>query len=417
MVIALATRLPGLGSPPFLVFDEVFYAPDALDTLQWGAERGRAVHPPLGKLLIAAGIRVFGFTPVGWRIAALLAGVAVVGLSAAVVHRLTGRPRLACAAGLLVALDGVMFTTGRLAMLDVFVALFVMLATWCLARAWAAGPEEARVRRWAGVGAIVAASLGGSVKWSSLWILPVVAVVLCILDWRTREAGWPRRKGLAATVALVLLLPLPIYLATWIPREVGPARLTPAQFLDQQREVAEFHLKLRPSNSNASSGVTWLWLEDPTRLYLETCEPEMSGQPTRICPKHAEHLTEVRILSLANPVVWVTGLAGVLGLVGLLLRRRRGMAAWLLALTATQWVPWIINPRAAYTFYQASLIPLLVVGAAVSFAATTHRRWRRTAGVMVVAAFGCFVFFYPLWVGQPLSPAAYALRMWLPRWV
>jgi dolichyl-phosphate-mannose--protein O-mannosyl transferase len=375
------------------------------------------VHPPLGKLLIAAGIRVFGFTPVGWRFAALVAGVAVVGLSAAVVHRLTGRPRLACAAGLLVAFDGVMFTTGRLAMLDVYGALFVMLATWFLARAWSAAPAEHRVRRWSGVGATVAASLGGSVKWSALWILPVVAVVLCILDWRTRAAGRPRRKAVAVTVALAVLLPLPIYLATWIPRAVGPARLTPSQFVQQQREVAEFHLKLRPSNSNASSGVTWLWLEDPTRLYRETCEPEMSGQPTRVCPRHGGQVTEVRILSLANPFVWVTGLAGVLGLVGLLVRRRRGVAAWLLALAATQWVPWIINPRAAYTFYQASLIPLLVVGAAVSFAATTHRRWRRSAVVVLLAAFAGFAFFYPLWVGRPLSPAAYALRMWLPRWV
>ena len=42
MALALVTRLPLLGYPKVLVFDEVYYAPDAVDTLQWAAEHGRA---------------------------------------------------------------------------------------------------------------------------------------------------------------------------------------------------------------------------------------------------------------------------------------------------------------------------------------------------------------------------------------
>lgn len=415
MAVAAATRLPLLAHPPFMVFDEVFYAPDALDTLQWGAERGRAVHPPLGKLLIAGGIRIFGFTPLGWRFAALVAGVLVVGITAAVVNRLTGRPKLACLAGLLVALDGVMFTTGRLAMLDVFVALFVMAAAWFLARAWTA-TDSRRAARWAGVGAVAAASLGGSVKWSSLWILPVVAVVMWVIDWQRNDRGWPRRKALAATTLVLVALPPVIYLATWIPRAVGPARLTPSQFVEQQKEVAEYHLDLRPTNSNASPGATWLWLDDPSRLFVETCLPATAGQATKVCPAGMRTPHEVRIMSLANPVVWLTGLLGLAALLAGLVWRRRGHAIWVLALAATQWVPWIVNPRAAYTFYQASLIPLMVVAAGVALAPTSNRWWRRGAGAALLGSCACFVFFYPVWVGLPLSPGAYSVRMWLPGW-
>ncbi len=416
MAVALVTRLPRLGHPPFMVFDEVFYAPDALDTLQWGAERGRAVHPPLGKLLIAAGIRLFGFTPFGWRFGALVAGIAVVGLTAAVVNRLTRRPRLACAAGLLVSVDGVMFTTGRLGMLDVFVALFVMASTWFVAVAWMAAKDDQRLRRWAGVGAIAAASLGGSVKWSSLWILPVVAMVLWVIDWRQRPRGSSRRRALAGTLALLIVLPPVIYLATWIPRTIGPARLSPSQLVEQQKEVAEFHLHLRPTNANASPGGSWLWLDDPSRLFVETCEPAMAGQATKICPAGMKSFQEVRILSLANPVVWAVGLLGLGGLAGALLWRRRGVAAWVLALAATQWVPWIINPRAAYSFYQASLIPLMVVAAAVALAPTTNRWWRRCGVAVTAAACASFAFFYPVLAALPLGPTAYSLRMWLPGW-
>ncbi len=125
MAIAAVVRTPGLTRPGVLVFDEQYYAPGAAEMLQWGAVHGLAKHPPLGWWLIASGIEVFGFNPLGWRIAALLAGVATVGAVSAAVRRLTGDQRLAFLAGLLCALDGVMFSLGRLAMLDVFVGLFV----------------------------------------------------------------------------------------------------------------------------------------------------------------------------------------------------------------------------------------------------------------------------------------------------
>ena len=51
------TRLPRLGRPRSMVFDEVYYALDAADLLRHGVESSPA-HPPLAKWFIAAGIRV-----------------------------------------------------------------------------------------------------------------------------------------------------------------------------------------------------------------------------------------------------------------------------------------------------------------------------------------------------------------------
>ena len=49
------------------IFDEVYYVRTAEDYL-YGKEPFEKTHPPLGKLLISAGISVFGFNPFGWRI-------------------------------------------------------------------------------------------------------------------------------------------------------------------------------------------------------------------------------------------------------------------------------------------------------------------------------------------------------------
>ena len=209
MAVAVVTRIPGLGQPGVLVFDEQYYAPGAAEMLQWGAVHGLAKHPPLGWWLIASGIEVFGFTPTGWRVASLIAGVATVGAVSAAARRLTGDQRLALAAGLLCALDGVMFTTGRLGMLDSFVGLFVALTVWALAVAWTTPKVDDRSRRRAHVLALVAAGLGTSVKWS---VAPIVVVVLGSMlatDWTL-----PRPDRIRAMVfSLVVAVATPAHWA------------------------------------------------------------------------------------------------------------------------------------------------------------------------------------------------------------
>ena len=66
-----AARLTTLQAP---FFDEVHYLPAAREMLA-GGDYINKEHPLLGKSIIAAGIALFGDTPLGWRIFPLLAGV------------------------------------------------------------------------------------------------------------------------------------------------------------------------------------------------------------------------------------------------------------------------------------------------------------------------------------------------------
>ena len=64
-------RLTTLQTP---YFDEVHYLPAAREILNGGDYINRE-HPLLGKTVMAAGIGIFGDSPLGWRIFSLLAGV------------------------------------------------------------------------------------------------------------------------------------------------------------------------------------------------------------------------------------------------------------------------------------------------------------------------------------------------------
>ena len=79
--LGLALRFWNLGNPKGKIFDEVYYATNAhsllINGVELDAKTGDAefiVHPPVGKWLIALGIKVFGYHEFGWRSAAAIAG-------------------------------------------------------------------------------------------------------------------------------------------------------------------------------------------------------------------------------------------------------------------------------------------------------------------------------------------------------
>ena len=83
-------------------------------------------------------------TPFGWRFAGALIGTLSVLIFARVARRMTRSTLLGCAAGLLLALDGMHLVTSRTAILDIFV-MFWVLAGFALP-----GPRPRRLTRRAG---------------------------------------------------------------------------------------------------------------------------------------------------------------------------------------------------------------------------------------------------------------------------
>jgi dolichyl-phosphate-mannose-protein mannosyltransferase len=154
-LLALFLRLWKLGKPHVFEFDETYYAKDAwslvhfgyvreytakanehiLDgqvTGEWKDDPSMIVHPEVGKWLIGLGEKAFGMDPFGWRVAAAVAGALMVLVMCRFARRLTGSTALGIVAGLLLAFDGLQFVLSRLALLDIFVALFLLCGVHCV---------------------------------------------------------------------------------------------------------------------------------------------------------------------------------------------------------------------------------------------------------------------------------------------
>lgn len=435
VALVLATRLPRLDRPRVFVFDEVYYALDAADLLRQGVEASPA-HPPLAKWLIAAGIRVVGFTPIGWRSAALVAGVALVLVTWAAARRITDRPGLAFVAGALVALDGIAFVTGRLALLDVFVAVATTAAAGCVLGALADRDDPVRLRRWRWALALLL-GLGTAMKWGSAWTWPVAAIVLVSLERRVAPPGPSRRRRTAAALAVLALVPVGVYVTAYgpwfaqaertraglahchgkLPCDLG-ALDRATVWVDHQRMLVDFHAHLDTDNPEAAPAWSWAGQSHPANLFSKLCLPQMAEAPAPFddgaCPDRDE-ATEIRVLALANPVSWAAGLLALGALAFLAVRRGDDAAGIVVALAASQWLPWMLSGREVYSYYAVSLVPLLALATVLALDRLPRVR-RYTVAPLLVGCVLAFAFLYPLLAGVALTDGAADLRLWLSGW-
>ena len=71
-------------------------------------------------------------TPFGWRVASAIVGSLMVMVMIRLARRVTRSTLLGLVAGLLMCFDGLQLVLSRLALLDIFVAFFVLCAVSCM---------------------------------------------------------------------------------------------------------------------------------------------------------------------------------------------------------------------------------------------------------------------------------------------
>ena len=262
-VLALALRLWHLGQPADFSFDETYYAKDAWSMANFGYVRGYVdkadtmvldgrttgiwtddpsliVHPEVGKWLIALGEKAFGMDPFGWRVASAVAGALMVLVMCRLARRLTGSTLLGCVAGLLLMLDGVHFVLSRLALLDIFLALFLLCGVACCVadRDWfrarlASRTDDGRVhagwgpvratlwRPWlAAAGVMWGLALG--TKWTAAFPLAAFGILVWLWSAGARRSFGVRRAVLRSALVdagpaflHLVLVAFVVYVASW----------------------------------------------------------------------------------------------------------------------------------------------------------------------------------------------------------
>jgi dolichyl-phosphate-mannose--protein O-mannosyl transferase len=499
MIFGGFLRFYRLSKPDAVVFDETYYVPDSNSILRHGVElqhfsyvnhllvsgnpdillkahgqfQGEIVaHPPLGKIMMAAGQWAFGLTPFGWRFTVALVGTVSILMTARIARRMTRSTMLGCVAGLLVALDGLELVLSRTAILDIFVMFWVLAAFGLLVidrdktiarlqdAAAAGGPQDLAGPklgiRWLRIAAGACLGAACASKWTGIYFLIAFAGLAVAWDMGARRAaGYPDwlAGGLRSDVkwlpAWFAAIPAAVYTASWSgwfatsdgydrnwAASAGnhtPIWSTIDSWYQYNHWMLQFGLGLHSFQSYKSNPLGWLALSRPISFYW--CENGTKG-----CAMPKGQVAEV--LAIGTPLLWWGGGLALLfclvwwltNLVGDLafgrLPRRDWRAGAVLLGVAAGWLPWIWfylhDNRTEFYYYAVAFLPFLAIAITLCIGliigparAAPPRRALGAVGVgaYLLAVLLNLAYLYPILTAEVIPYSSWLSRMWFHSWI
>jgi dolichyl-phosphate-mannose-protein mannosyltransferase len=415
ILIALASfflRLFHLGDIKTFIFDEVYYVDGARDLLKYGVEVSGnnpefIVHPPIGKWLIAGGIQIFGDNAFGWRFATALAGSLMILLIALIAHRLFRNPLLTGLASALMAVDGMALVHSRTALLDNFLALFILAATYLFLR---------RHYWWTAI----ALGLALGTKWSAVYFIAIFGLIALYRAF-THHTGKSLIRPTLERVAQFALIPALIYCASWIGWFISNrgwgrdySGNVASSFIYYHQQILGFHTSLTEKHTYEANPWSWLIMGRPTSFFYES--PKGCGVAS--CSQE--------ILALGTPLLWWSTTAALCVVLGMWLRgaisRHFDPALTIIvAGMAAGYLPWFFyQSRTVFTFYAIVFQPFLIL-ALVYCAQMALTKFGRKGLISIASLFILialnFAYFLPLYIGDLITYEAWRARMWFPSWI
>lgn len=407
-------------------YDEIYHGRTAYEFTQ-RLPPYENTHPPLGKSLIAIGIRIFGMSPFAIRFMPALFGTLTIVLLFYAGGLLTGARLGAYLAALLGMFEFSIFTVSRYSGVDGFLtffllAMFIALYNW---HTWHRIQATRTSIIWLLVAGI-AYGLAIATKWSAFYCAPAIflyAVILVIkkvflvvnqgrLSHETaRRELYPYVFGLLKvfTIAFVVL-PMTIYWLSYseflqsLAHPVGLFSLQGLQELwQQQLNMFRYHTQLTATHAFGAQFYTWPLALRPLWLYMDG-----NGQwPWRSS-----------ISLLGNPAIWWPGLLAISACLWSALKGQNRTALWLSSAYLVQYLPWIAVERVTFIYHYYPCVPLLIL--AISYILTRMDVAQRSARYLIltylVGVVLLFAAFYPAISGYPAYESWFAGLRWFDSW-
>jgi dolichyl-phosphate-mannose-protein mannosyltransferase len=367
LIAAFIVRAAWLGLPAgALIFDESYYVNAARVLLGWLVEAGAPYagatigldpnieHPPLGKLVMAASMLLFGDNALGWRLPSLGAGMIVLGTLYQVV-RATGETRhLAILAVALLAFDNLTVVHSRLGTLDMLALAPILVGAWL-------GLRE----RWVLAGVLI--GVGFLVKLTAVYGLLALLLLLAI---RIGDRWWQERRfsrtDLRAAVAMTVAFSTVAIVGLW----VLDARFTTfATSFDHIAHMVSYGASLKESIDHSGicvgiSSAPWQWPFNTCQInYLRV------DVTVRDAAGVASTVSSIDFRGALNPLLASAIPFATLFAVWMAWRTRDRLATWSVTWMAANYLPYValtlLSSRVTYLYYFLPVIPALTAAVAI----------------------------------------------------
>ena len=399
-------------------FDEIYHVRTALEHIR-SVDPYEITHPPLGKIIIGLGIRLFGLNPFGWRFMGTLCGVLMVPILYIFLKNLFGKTAVAFCGAALFSFDFMHLTQTRIATIDSYGVFFILAMYFFLYR-YLALPAGTPLRKcmvplfFCGL----MFGLGVSSKWIVLYGGVGMALLYFIaLFWKCRE--WPMEPNAPSRGLWVfgnilfclfafVLIPAAVYVLSYIPYAKADGVTDLKGLLeivwDNQTFMLTYHQGVMDEHPYSSRWYQWLLDIRPILYYMDN--ETAAGFTTRFA-------------SFNNPLVSWGGLAAFVTVAVQTVRRRCGKGLFILISALAQFIPWVIIGRTtfAYHYFPTVLFLCMAFAYVINDLAESGRRWKPAVYGVTGTAMGLYALFYPVLIGYRV-PVWFMKTFikWLPSW-
>jgi dolichyl-phosphate-mannose-protein mannosyltransferase len=301
----------------------------------------------------------------------------------------------------LMIFDGISMVQARAAMINSLQMLFGLFSL--LSFFMSLGQSNGKIHRGHLVLAGIFFGLSLATKLVALNLLLIFIPVLVVCILRREKDLWPT---LGWGGICLILIPFLVFFCVHLP----------ILSLEGQRWSSlwdiwafnfNYHATMRDGHPYASKWWSWPLMLRPIWFSFQG---QYHGTPGA---------TYRGIICLGNPAIfWV--IPFTMGYMLIRLLRRRAFPEGVILLGfLSQWLSFALANRLTLFHYFYSAIPFVNMALAL----TVYRIWQKgrigKAAVILylILVGGMFIFWYPLWIGLPVTPEYYGQHMWLPSWI
>ena len=402
-------------------FDEIYHARTAYEHIE-NVSPYEISHPPLGKLILSVGIRLFGLVPFGWRCMGTLFGVLMLPAIYLFLKKMFGGTLIPACCTAVLASDFMHFSQTRIATIDTYEVLFIILMYGFFWGFWCS--DRTQKRSWLPPLALsgVCFGLGAASKWTGFYAGAGLAVLWLIdrIDRGVRLCRDGKRDAfLRETGGLVLwsllffvLIPACIYYVSYwrygTSSGLGGLRMLFSKdywniVWSNQKYMFNYHSHVTATHPYSS--VWWQWILDirPILYYLH----------------YFPDGRESSIAAWLNPMLCWGGLLAMLSMLYLAIFRRDKTALFILVGYLAQLLPWVFVTRVVfeYHYFPSSVFLVLALGHVFRSFELQHPHPKRVVGSFTAVSVVLFAAFYPALSGLPvLRGYDLAFLKWLGTW-
>lgn len=393
-----------------MYFDELYHARTAYEHIN-DLDVYEISHPPLGKIIISIGIRIFGMNPFGWRIMGAIFGIMMIPVMYAFGKRMFKRSELALLAAALLTFDFMHFTQTRIATIDVYGVFFNLCMTYYMYKfiKMDLGDSLKDTLKPLALSGLFF-GIGCASKWICIYTGAALAVmffakmiVLFVKSSKIKKTkftkeemlepayenaiNYPKRfvKTCLWCVLFFVIAPVIIYCTSYKPywdaewkEEAEAAKIdemyltgelsygdpVPENVLDigdflkaylegvwgNQKYMYDYHSDLNATHSYQSSWYEWPLSNRPIWFY--------SGY------QHPDDTKAGTIMSFGNPAVWWVCFIGALTLFIMFLRGRvkfNSDMLFIFSSMASTMLPWMLISRCVFIYHYFATVPLIIL--------------------------------------------------------